>query len=270
MSDVAIVGGGFLGGAVAAALPPPVLVVTRSGRLRSGAAPPGVNIVALDVLRSPPETIAAALAPARALVISLAPGHDQDRRELYVEGTRRVLQATRTIAWRRIVHVSSTSAIADRDGWVDETCDAPPSSERGLVQRDAEAVVREHAEARAIAWLVLRLGGLYGPARPIGRFHHRRGNAPLPGDGNVATNLVHVDDAVRAVVAALAAAPDVRGIVHVCADDHTCSRTLYARFGADVRWTEPPTPGAPARGKRVSNLRLKTLLGVRLLHPTAR
>jgi nucleoside-diphosphate-sugar epimerase len=279
VSDVAIVGGGFLGGAVAAALPPPVLVVTRSGRLRTGGAPPGVTVVALDVLRSPPETIAAALAPARALVISLAPGRDQDRRELYVEGTRRVLQATRTIAWRRIVHVSSTSAIADRDGWVDETSDAPPSSERGLVQRDAEAVVREHAEAReirpggtrgTIPWLVLRLGGLYGPARPIGQFHRRRGNAPLPGDGNVATNLVHVDDAVQAVLAALAAAPGVRGIVHVCSDDHTCSRTLYARFGADVRWAEPRTPGAPARGKRVSNLRLKTLLGVRLLHPTAR
>jgi nucleoside-diphosphate-sugar epimerase len=268
--DVALVGGGFLGSAVAGSLAPPVIVATRSGRLRSGAAPAGVTVTALDVLRSPIDRIAEVLAPARALALALAPGRDQDRRELYVDGTRRVLEATRAIAWRRIVHVSSTSALADRDGWVDETCDAPPRSERGLVQRDAEAVVREHAEAHDIPWLVLRLGGLYGPGRPIGQFHRRRASDPLPGDGNVATNLVHVDDAVQAVLAALTAPDDVRGLVHVCCDDHPSSRTLYARLGVDVAWENAPDPGVPPRGKRVSNLRLKSLLRVRLLHPTAR
>lgn len=256
--SVAIVGGGFLGSAVATALPPPVVVATRSGRLRSGAA---ADVVALDVLRAPIEEIASTLGRARKLVIAIAPGRDQDRRELYVEGTRRVLEAD--VAWDRIVFVGSTSAIGDHDGWVDETFATPPTSERGLVQRYAEAIALAHPST-----LVLRLGGLYGPGRPIGQFH-RRDNAHLPGDGNVATNLVHLDDAVQAVLAALAAAPSVRGVVHVCSDDHTPYRTLYARVGADVRYQREADPSAPATGKRVSNLRLKSLLGVRLLHPTS-
>jgi nucleoside-diphosphate-sugar epimerase len=257
--SVAIVGGGFLGSAVATALPPPVVVATRSGRLRSGAA---MDVVALDVLRAPSEQIASTLGRARKLVIAIAPGRDQDRRELYVEGTRRVLEAD--VPWERVVFVGSTSAIGDRDGWVDETFATPPTSERGLVQRDAEAIVQRIDRP----WIVLRLGGLYGPGRPIGQF--RGGdNAPLPGDGNVATNLVHLDDAVQAVLAALSAPASAQGVVHVCSDDHTPYRTLYARVGADVRYQREADPHAPARGKRVSNLRLKSLLGVRLLHPTS-
>ena len=258
--SIAIVGGGFLGSAVAAASADPVLVVTRSGRRRRGTA---TDVVALDVLRAPIDEITSTLGRARKLVIAIAPGRDQDRRELYVEGTRRVLEATRDVAWERIVFVGSTSAIGDHDGWVDESSAALPTSERGLVQRDAEAVALAHP-----ATIVLRLGGLYGPGRPIGQFH-RRDNAPLPGDGNVATNLVHLDDAVQAALAALAAPPSVHGVVHVCADDHTPYRTLYARVGADVRYEREPDPNVPARGKRVSNLRLKALLGVRLLHPTS-
>ncbi len=266
MTDVAIVGGGFLGSAIARALPAPVRVATRSGRLHGDIVPPGTSVAPLDIVRDPSERIAEVLHDARALVVAVAPGRDQDRRSVYVEGTRRLLEASRAIPWRRIVHIGSTSALPDRDAWLDETCDDPPDGERGLVQREAEAVVREHAEARGLPWLVLRLGGLYGATRPIGQLHRRaRDNAP--GDGNVASNLIHVDDAVQAVLAALAAPPTLTGIVHVCADDHTPYRTLYGRAGADLRWERDPEPGVPPRGKRVSNLRLKTLLHVRLLHP---
>ena len=267
--SVAIVGGGFLGSALAAALPPPVLVVTRSGRPRGDTVSPVVSLAALDIVRDPADRIANVLHDARALVIAVAPGRDQDRRAVYVEGTRNLLEATRAIPWRRIVYVGSTSALPDRDAWLDETCDDPPDSERGRVQREAEDVVRQYAEGLGRPWLVLRLGGLYGPTRPIGQLHRRaRDNAP--GDGNVASNLVHVDDAVQAVLAALAAPSHATGLVHVCADDHTPYRTLYARLGADVAWEREPVPGAPARGKRVSNLRMKSLLHVRLYHPVSR
>lgn len=276
-SPIAVIGAGYLGAAVAAALPGPTLATTRSGRWHAAAGPPpGVDVHALDVTAEPLDV--AALRPARAAVIAVAPGGTQDRHALYVAGTERLLAAWCPGALERLVFIGSTSALPDRDAWLDETCDAWPDDERGRVQREAEQVVIEHATRHRIPWLVLRLGGLYGPERGLDRIYgshgtsRRREGAPLPGDGLAPTNLVHRDDAVAAVLAALAAPPVVQGIVHVVDDEHTPRRVMYARIAAlqgapPVTWAEPaPSPAVP-RGKRVGNGRLKAWLGVRLRHP---
>lgn len=278
-SPTAILGAGYLGAAVAAALPGRTVVTTRSGRWHDGEAPPGVDVHALDVTAEPLDV--SPLAPAHAAVICYAPGGTQDRHALYVGGTDRLLRAWCPGALRRLVFIGSTSALPDRDAWLDETCDAWPDDERGRVQRQAEAVVIEHATRHAIPWLVLRLGGLYGPGRGLDRIYgahgtsRRREGEPLPGSGLAPTNLVHRDDAVAAVLAALAAPPELQGVVHVVDDDHTPRRTMYERIAAargvpGVTWAEPtPRPAAP-RGKRVSNARLKAWLGVRLRYPLHR
>jgi nucleoside-diphosphate-sugar epimerase len=277
---LAIVGCGYLGAAVAAAWAGPTLATTRSGRWPGGdARPPGVELHAFDVTAEPLDV--SPLRPARAAVLCYAPGGTQDRHALYVGGTDRLLRAWAPGALQRLVFIGSTSALPDRDAWLDETCDAWPDDPRGRVQRQAEQVVCEHATRHGIPWLVLRLGGLYGPGRGLDRIYgshgtaRRREGAPLPGDGLAPTNLVHRDDAVTAVLAALTAPPEVRGIVHVVDDEHTPRRVMYARLAArrgtpPVGWAEPaPSPAVP-RGKRVSNARLKAWLGVRLEHPLHR
>ena len=158
------------------------------------------------------------------------------------------------------------------DGWVFETEQGRPTSPRGAVQRDAEDVVLEHGRRNDIPTLVLRLGGLYGPGRDLGRVYRRRREAPLPGSGNAPTNLIHVDDAVAASLSALAAPAHIGGIVHVVDDDHRSRRAMYdavaqARGLDPVAWEAAVGPEPPA-GKRVSNARLKLDLGVRLKHPT--
>lgn len=280
-SPVAIVGAGYLGAAVAAALPATVITIatTRSGRWRTPSPPPGVTLHALDVTGEPLD--ASPLRSARAAVICYAPGGAQARDALYVAGTERLLRAWGRGALERLVLVGSTSALPDRDAWLDETCEAWPDDERGRVQRRAEQVVLEHATRHGIPWLVLRLGGLYGPERGLDRIYGSHGTSrrsegqPLPGDGLSPTNLVHRDDAVAAVLAALAAPPEIQGVVHVVDDEHTPRRLMYARIAAThrapaVTWAEavswPPVP----RGKRVSNARLKAWLGVRLRHPLHR
>jgi len=213
------------------------------------------------------------LLEARAVVICVAPGRTQDRRALYVNGTRRVLERLAEAPLQRVVWIGSTSALPARDAWLDERCTERPGEERGQVQRDAEQVVAEVAEARGVPWWVLRLGGIYGPERELSRIYRRRGAEPLPGNGMAPTNLVHRDDAVAAVVAALSAPPHASGIVHVVDDDHVPRRVMYARIAdregwEPLAWAEPAPRGAVPRGKRVSNLRLKHELGVRLRHPT--
>lgn len=280
-SPVAIVGAGYLGAAVAAALPAPAIAIatTRSGRWRTPSPPPGISVHALDVTAEPLD--ASPLQAARAAVICYAPGGAQDRDALYVAGTERLLRAWGRGALERLVLVGSTSALPDRDAWLDETCDAWPDDERGRVQRRAEQVVIEHAMHHGIPWLVLRLGGLYGPERGLDRIYGSHGTSRRPegqalaGDGLAPTNLVHRDDATAAVLEALAAPAELEGVVHVVDDEHTPRRTMYARIAAmrgepAVEWAVPaPTPAVP-RGKRVSNARLKAWLGVRLRHPLHR
>lgn len=266
---VALVGVGYLGMSVARTLDEPLVAVSRSGVWRDGKAPAHVRMRAADITRACP---ASALRPARAVVVAVAPGRTQDRYAVYVEGVRKVLEGAAESSLERFVYVSSTSAYADRDGWVDVDDAHEPESERGRVQRDAEREVEETCEARGIPWIVLRLGGLYGPGRPLGRIYRQRSAEPLAGDGWAPTNLIHLEDATAAVLAALQAPSDVTGRFGVVDDDHTPRRAMYARIAEvagvpPVTWARAVPPGTPPRGKRVSNRRLKTRLGVRLRYP---
>ena len=268
---VALVGGGFLGMALARTLGPGTVVATRSGVWRDGEPPPGVRMHALDLTARTLDL--APLQGCEALHVAIAPGdRSADRRALYVEGTRRLLEQSTALRWRRIVYVSSTSALPAADGWVFDDERRRPDDARGQVQRDAEDAVLDFGRDHGIPTLVLRLGGLYGPGRALGRLYRHRGEGPLPGDGNAPTNLIHLDDAVLASVAALEAPARVGGVVQVVDDDHTPRRAMYEAVAAaadlpPLVWERSIDPGEAPRGKRVSNLRLKLELGVRLKHP---
>ncbi len=273
-----MIGAGFLGAKLAERLlkTSPVFATTRSGTLDAPGVR-GLEVRGLDVIRDSDTRINGALEGAEALVICMAAGRQQDRRALYVEGTRRILHAFlpgpigMSIGTCRIVYISSTSAIADLDGRIDEDDQRWPMSERGRVQREAEELVRARSEARSWPWMVLRLGGLYGPGRGLGRIYREHPEGPLPGDGMQATNLIHRDDAIQAIVAALRAAPGISARIHVCDDDHRPRRQMYALLAESMGWPPPrwqqAPQGAEARGKRVVSRRLRELLGVELRHP---
>lgn len=274
---VVIVGAGFLGARVARSLVgypgSHVRATTRSGVWHDGSCPDKVELRRLDVIADDDKAVASTLHDAKAVVICIAPGRVQAREQLYVDGTRRVLGGISPGQCRRIVYVSSTSALPDIDGPVDEDTTEWPTTERGIVQRRAEAIVLEFGRDHDVPALVLRLGGLYGPGRELGRIYRQRSIEPLAGDGWQATNLIHLDDATAAVVAALAAPASTRGIVHVCDDDHRPRRELYEaaarRDGvAPPGWELPIPADRRVRGKRVDNRRLSTMLGVTLAHPT--
>lgn len=292
MTKTAVVGAGYLGRAVAAALTGEVITTTRSGSPTG--LEPAIPNHTLDVLTDPPTEIASTVAGCDSVVVCFAPGpskrsnsrssgsasspsatpasdspHWEERRALYVYGSRRLLGALGDQALRRVVFTSSTSALPDVDGWVDETCETWPGSPRGRIQREAEQMVVETCEEAGWPWTILRLGGLYGPGRAIGS---RFAGSEIPSDGLAPTNLVHRDDAVAAVLAALHLPPSVSTLVHVCADDHRPRREIYAAAAAArgepaPTWADPAAPGARPTGKRVANDRMKRLLGVQLRHP---
>lgn len=260
---IAILGAGWLGSEIANALGSDAVATTRDGR-RPQALHPAIDVVPLQLGDDAP--LPAAIVDAAVWVIAVAPGRDQDRRAVYIDGPQRLLARLETTAVQRIVWIGSTSALpddADGEVDVDETCLHWPTQARGRVQREAEDVI-EHAATRAgRSWMILRMGGLWGPGRELGRLFGQVDAA----DGDRRTNLVHRDDAVAATLAAITSRRT--GIVHVVADDHCTRREMIdaaraARGDAPAAWSCAP---ADPHGKRVTNARLRAWLGVELRHP---
>jgi nucleoside-diphosphate-sugar epimerase len=270
-SPVVIAGAGFLGAPLAARLAAAgtaVIATTRTGRWPGGVPPAGISVRALDTLADPPERVRETLAGAAAIVSCISATGGQDRRAVYVEGTRKLIDAARQLRPARLIQLSSTSALPDRDAVVDEDCADWPEHDRGRIQREAEALALS-LTADAIPALVLRLAGLWGPGRELFRIYRSDPTGVLPGDGMEATNLVHRDDALAAILAALGRSPPATGLIHVCDDDHRPRRELFEGIAraADLPPPRFERPAGPARGKRVANERMKRVLGVVLAHP---
>ncbi len=274
---LAVVGAGWLGSEVArrsAVSGTRVVATTRSGKWRGDRpTPPGVELQRFDIVADDEEALRAIVANVEVATFCYAPSRDQNRGQLYVEGAARIAQACRDSGLERVIYASSTSAMADEDGWVDEDSDMWPDAPRGRVQREAETALRAGLEGADVPWTILRLAGLYGPRRELGRLYRAADTEHVrPGDGLEATNLVHFDDATEAVLAAIDLPKTESGVIQVCDDDHRSRREVTAGVARasglpEPRWEEPAA-GRPVRGKRVSNTRMKERLGLRLRHPT--
>lgn len=270
--SLAIVGAGWLGSEVArraVAKGIRVRATTRSGRWR-GAPVDGASLLELDVVAASDDELASVLDGIEVVAFCWAPSGDQDRGTLYLEGARRAARVCRDLDLSRVVYTSSTSALASVDGRVDEDSDLWPDSTRGRIQRGAEEAIA--LGLGDVPWTILRLAGLYGPGRELARLYRVGEERLRAGDGLERTNLVHLDDAANAVLAATRLPAGRSGVIHVCDDDHRPRRevadAVARRTGqAPPRWEKPAGSGGP-RGKLVANDRMKTELGLSLVHPT--
>lgn len=93
----------------------------------------------------------------------------------------------------------------------------------------------------SIDGIVLRYGFFYGPGtwyRPEGAIADqvRKGESAIIGEGNGVWSFVHIDDAVAATVASLAAEPGIYNVV----DDHPLPVAEW--LPAFARWVDAPEP----------------------------
>jgi nucleoside-diphosphate-sugar epimerase len=192
-------------------------------------------------------------------------------RTVYVKGLRDVLDRLDG----RLIYVSSTGVYGQTEGeWVDETSPTEPTHESGRVALDAERLARVVGNERGWPLIVLRYSGLYGPGRIVRRASLERGE-PIAGDPSRFLNLIHIDDAADAAIAALdRGAP---GAVYLASDDRPVERReYYTRAARLLNAPEPrfeiPEPGTAdahrdAANKRVANRRLREELRVTLQFP---
>ncbi len=191
------------------------------------------------------------------------------KRAVYVDGLENLLRspAGESTRW---ISISSTSVYGQSQGeWVDEESTCAPSAEGGRICLEAEALVAAWRDRTGRTASVLRLSGIYGPGRLLARAQQLRAGEALSGRGDAWLNLIHVDDAARAVchVAGMAEPPQ-RLLV---SDDRPLQRQEYYSLLAQL--ADAPGPRFTAAetetdlNKRCSNRRLRAL-PLDLTYPT--
>ena len=187
---------------------------------------------------------------------------------------------------RSLVYGSTSGVYGDCGGdWVNETRAVQPHTARATRRVHAEASVRAYGQRTGVACTVLRIPGIYAPDRAGGTPRDRllRGTPVLQTADDVYTNHIHADDLARACVLALWRGSGQRNI-NVC-DDTELKMGDYFDLAADLyglpRPARLPRDQAQAQlpvmllsfmseSRRLSNLRMKTELGLALRYPTVR
>jgi nucleoside-diphosphate-sugar epimerase len=180
-----------------------------------------------------------------------------------------------------IIYLSTIGIYGDWGGdWVDETVTPAPSSARSLARLQAEKSWAAIGKENGKKVHILRLAGIYGPGRNV-LLNLKAGTARRIAKRGQVFNRIHVEDVSRAISAALAF--EGPGNVFNVSDDAPAPPQDVVAFAAMLMGIEPPpeedietadlTPlvrSFYAENRRVSNRKLKEVLGVRLAYPTYR
>jgi nucleoside-diphosphate-sugar epimerase len=173
------------------------------------------------------------------------------------EGSTAVVDAALTSGVGRVVQESITFTYPDRgDEWIDESValDVPAL---GFGVATAEANAERFTEAGG-AGVVLRFGLFYGPDSTHSDTtlaYARRHVGFVTGPGSAYQSSIHLEDAGRAVVAALTAPS---GVYNVCDDEPVTKKDYAIAAGAAVGrkpWILMPGRAVALGGKKADILR---------------
>jgi nucleoside-diphosphate-sugar epimerase len=165
-------------------------------------------------------------------------------------------------------------------GWVDETTPLTPSTTRGQYRVDAESAWQKLAESSGLPLHIFRLAGIYGPGRgPFSKV--RAGSARRIIKQGQVFSRIHVDDIAQVLDASIRK-PNPGAIYNLCDNDPAppqdvigyAAKLLGLPLPEEVDFeTAEMSPMARsfyAESKRVRNDRIKSELGVKLIHPDYR
>jgi nucleoside-diphosphate-sugar epimerase len=179
-------------------------------------------------------------------------------------------------------YLSTTGVYGNRDGeWVDERSALHPSGPRGAARVAAEEAWQALGRVGHKVQ-VFRLAGIYGPGRSA-LDTVRDGKAKRIVKPGQIFSRIHVED-IATILEASIAKPDPGAVYNVCDDDPAPPQDVIAYACALLGVEAPPeVPYAQAAksmsemarsfyadSKRVSNLKIKEDLGVKLAYPDYR
>lgn len=251
-----------------------VAVVTRSDERAKTLRKEGFSPFVADV--SDPDSVKSL--PLAETVLH-AIGYDRSsgvpRREAVVGGLQNVLAGLAPVV-ERLVFISSTGVMGSHDGdWVDEDSSCDPQREAGRCGLEAETLLRSHELGQRA--VILRLAGIYGPGR-LPKLEDVRRGRPVPAPEGAYLNLIHVDDAVEAILASEQRAK--AGELYLISDGApTRHRLFYSEMARQLHLGPlefcDPAPGsrgaaAASGNKRVCNQKMVEQLEIQLRYPSFR
>jgi nucleoside-diphosphate-sugar epimerase len=207
-----------------------------------------------------------------------AGGNAENYREIYFNGTKNLIERLAPNPPGKFVYTSSTSVYAQNDGSpVKESSPAEPVSETSKILLETEKTLLDAASQKKFPVVILRAAGIYGPERGHWFKQFLKNEARIEGDGSRFMNMIHRDDLVGCVIAALKNGR--AGEIYNVVDDEPVSQKNFFEWLGGTLGKYPP-PSVPEnvaenrkRGvtnKRVSNRKLKMELGYQFKYPNFR
>jgi nucleoside-diphosphate-sugar epimerase len=210
--------------------------------------------------------------------VSAGRGGEAEYREVYLNGTRHLLDWLQAAPPRKFVYTSSTGVYGQTDGSaVKEDSPTEPPTATGRVLLETEQLLLAAARERRFPAVIARAAGIYGPARGYWFQQFLKNDVKIEGRGSRLLNMVHRDDLVGILLTALRSGRP--GEIYNAVDDEPVTQMHFFRWLSETlgKWM-PPFDGVtdPVSGKRgwtnkkVLNRKLKMELGYRFKYPTFR
>ncbi len=242
-TDTLLIGCGYLGAIMVRMLARgTVVALTRSAQRHAALAEQGVRCLSCDL--SAPDLcarLAGPLAGFRGSVFLIAPPSawvDEDP----CPALARLLKVLRATQIERAVLASSTAVYGDAQGaWVEAASAVQDADARGHKLLAIEKIWMDSG----LDSYVVRLAGLYGPGRVIGRDGIARAE-PLPGADDDWLNLLHIEDAARAMLATATAPAPLRHAL-ISDGEPLLRRDYYGALAAHLSAPAPRFGGAGGR-----------------------
>lgn len=210
--------------------------------------------------------------------VSSTKGGVEEYRQVYLNGTRHLIDSLAAAPPKKFVYTSSTSVYGQTDGSVvKETSLTEPATETGKVLVEAEKALLAAGVERKLPAVILRVAGIYGPDRGHLFQQYLKNEAKIAGKGERIINMIHCDDLVGAIIAALRSGRP--GEIYNAVDDEPVAQIHFFRWLSETlgKWMPPfVTEEENANRKRgltnkkVSNRKLKMELGCPFKYPTFR
>jgi nucleoside-diphosphate-sugar epimerase len=238
----------------------------------------GIQPLAADISR--PDDLAKIPLPFDWVVntVSSSKGGVDQYRDVYLQGTRNLIDWLAPSPPRKFLYTSSTSVYAQDDAsLVKESSPAEPKSETGQILASAENLLLDSFKSKKFPAIILRAAGIYGPERGHLFLQYLRDEATIAGRGERYINMIHRDDLVGCVIAALDSGRP--GEIYNAADDEPVPQIHFFRWlsetlGKNMPPFASPPPLTPSKraptNKRVMNRKLKVELGYQFRYPTFR
>ena len=205
-------------------------------------------------------------------------GGPAEYEQVYLNGTRHLIDWLSANPPKKFVYTSSTGVYGQNDGsLVKESSPTEPQTDTGKILVETEKILFDAAQQKKFPAVILRVAGIYGPDRGHLFQQYCRNEAKMAGKGERLINMIHRDDVVGAIVAALKSGR--AGEVYNAVDDEPVAQIHFFRWLSETLGKYMPPFSAEEevaqskRGitqKKVSNRKLKMELGYQFKHPTFR